>query len=229
MHDLPRKILLFAAHHDDETISCAGTIKKMTTKGVEVVVVFATDGSTGIDHTKKYKDNIKSRRILEAEKVGKLLGIKKIINWSQECQNFQNNKENLHEAIRVIREEKPCIVLTHSCHEKHRDHKNLSNLIIEASWKASEDIMPNLGSLHKVKDVWAFEVVDTLDKVDFCIDITEYMDYKVKAMKIYESQENVVSGIVDYIDGISKVRGFEIGTKHAEAFKRISIQPASVY
>jgi len=229
MNNLPKKILIFAAHHDDETISCAGTIKKLSSLGVEITVVFATDGSTGVDHTEKYESNIKSKRILEAEKVAKLLGIKKIINWSQECQKFRNTKNNLHNAIKVIREVRPCIIMTHSNHEKHRDHKNLSNLIVEAAWKSSEDIMPNLGKRHKVKDVWAFEVVDPLDRIDFCIDISNYIDVKLKAMKIYESQENVVSGIIDYIDGIAKVRGYEIGVKHAEAFKRIGVQPREVF
>lgn len=229
MNLLPKKILLFAAHHDDETISCAGTIKKMSLKGVEVVVVFATNGATGIDHTKKYEQDIKNQRILESKKVGELLGIKEIINWSQECQNFKNSKENLHKAIKIIRKERPCIVITHSFHEKHRDHKNLSKLIEEAVWKASEDIMPNLGQCYRVKDTWAFEVVNLLDRVDFCIDITEYMDYKIKAMQIYESQKNVVSGVIDYIDGIGKVRGFEIGVKYAEAFKRLGSQPVECY
>lgn len=229
MNDLPKKIIIFAAHHDDETISCAGTIKKLSLQGVEITVVFATDGSTGIDHTRQYETNIKSKRILEAEEVAKLLGIKKIINWGQECQKFKNTKDNLHSTIKLIREIRPCIVITHSNHEKHRDHKNLSNLIVEATWKASEDIMPNLGKFHKVKDVWAFEVVDLLDRVDFCVDISSYIDTKLKAMKIYESQEKVVSGIIEYIVGISKVRGYEIGAKHAEAFKRISWQPREIF
>lgn len=223
------KLLLFAAHHDDEVISCAGTIKKLTDQGINVVVVFATDGSTGVDHTNNFKENIVETRINESQKVAKFLGISKTINWNIECQKFENSAANLHRAIKVIREEKPCLIITHDKNEKHRDHINLSNVVREASWKASEDVMPDLGAPYRVPDLWSFEVVDQLDRVDFCVDITEYIQIKLEAMRMYSSQENVVSGIEKYIEGVSLARGYLIGVDHAEAFKKNSFMPTEVF
>lgn len=223
------KLLLFAAHHDDEVISCAGTIKKLTDQGVEVVVVFATDGSTGVDHTNNFRENIVETRINESKKVAKFLGINKTIDWQVECQKFKNNSTNLHKAIKVIREEKPCLIITHDKSEKHRDHVSLSNIVREASWKASEDIMPELGVPYRVPDLWAFEVVDQLDRVDFCVDITDYIHIKLEAMKMYSSQEKVVSGIEKYIEGVSMSRGYLIGVNNAEAFKKNTFMPAEVF
>jgi LmbE family N-acetylglucosaminyl deacetylase len=217
----PGKVLIFAAHHDDETISCAGTIKKLSDLGSKITVVFGTDGATGIDHTGKYeKSSIASTRVLESKRVAKLLGINKTIDWSEPCQHFENSKTNLHKAMALIRKVRPDLVLTHSEHEKHRDHKNMSNLIKESCWKASEDIMPELGKHFRVPDLWAFEVVDPLDKVDFCVDISKQIKIKIEAMNIYESQINVVSGINQYITGLAMTRGYSIGSKYAEAFKK---------
>ena len=36
-----KKLVVFAAHPDDETIGCGGLIKKLTETGSDVVVVFA--------------------------------------------------------------------------------------------------------------------------------------------------------------------------------------------
>lgn len=229
MINIPGKVLIFAAHHDDETISCAGTIRKLSDLGAKITVVFATDGATGVDHTKKYENKIISTRVDEAKKVAKILGIDKIINWGYPCQNLKNSAENMRLAVKVIRSEKPDLIITHSLEEKHSDHKNLCLLVKQAAWKASEDIMPKLGYPFRVKDLWSFEVVDPMSTVDYCVDITNYMDDKITAMKVYESQEKVVSGIIDYIEGIAKIRGYSIGTKFAEGFKKNSMQPTEVF
>ena len=69
---------MFAAHPDDETIGCGGLIKKLTETGSDVVVVFATSGNTGIDQNKKFNEKITLKRIKEAKRVAKILGIKKM-------------------------------------------------------------------------------------------------------------------------------------------------------
>ena len=50
-----KKLIVFASHPDDETIGCGGTIKKLSEKGCEVIVVFATSGNTGVDQSRNYE------------------------------------------------------------------------------------------------------------------------------------------------------------------------------
>ena len=88
--------------------------------------------------------------------------------------------------------------------------------------------MPSLGKIHKVNDLWAFEVVDILSNVDCIVDISDQFKSKIKAINAYNSQHEIISGIRNFIEGISLVRGYEIGAKHAEAFKNISLQPKEV-
>ena len=42
-------VLIFAAHQDDETIGCGGTMAKWACEGKDVQVCFMTDGGTGIE------------------------------------------------------------------------------------------------------------------------------------------------------------------------------------
>ena len=223
-----KKLIVFASHPDDETIGCGGTIKKLSEKGCEVIVVFATSGNTGVDQSRNYEKNIRATRLKEANEAAKILGINKIISWKNNTQELQYNLKLLHEAINLIRIEKPDLIISHSNIDKHNDHVALHKIITQACWKAGENLLPSLGKTHKVKNLWAFEVVDILPNVDYIVDITEQFKFKTKAINAYNSQHKIISGISSFIEGISLVRGYEIGTKHAEAFKNISLQPKEV-
>lgn len=219
-----KNILIFAAHQDDETIGCGASIRKWANCGHNVEVAFVTNGATGIDHNDKYTSatiiNVRQEESLEAAKI---LGINKIYNFNVGCQQVEYSKELFHNIITLLRERKPDLVITHSELDKHGDHRNTSKIVKEACWKASEAILPELGAVHKVKDLWAFEITDPLPEVDYIMDVTEVFEDKMRAMKVYNSQHDIVSGIENYLDGISRVRGYDIGKLRGEAFKRISM------
>ena len=223
-----KKLIVFAAHPDDETIGCGGTIKKLSQNGCEVIVVFATTGNTGIDQSRSYEKNIKNIRLKEANSAAKILGIKKIISWKNSSQELQYNIKSLHETIELIRKEKPDLVISHSNIDKHNDHIVLNKIITQACLKAGENLLPSLGFTYRVKNVWAFEVVDILSNVDYVVDISDQLKFKIDAINKYKSQHKIVKGIKNFIEGISLVRGYQIGTKNAEAFMDISSQPQEV-
>ena len=58
-----KKVLVFVAHQDDETIGCGGTIAKWSNQGAEVHVCFMTDGATGFEQGSGLQDDITSIRI----------------------------------------------------------------------------------------------------------------------------------------------------------------------
>ena len=222
----PQKILIFAAHQDDETIGCGGALKKWSLSGSEVHVVFMTNGNTGIDRTKNIdKKNVADVRMAEAKKATKILGVKKIKTLNIPCQTVSNNQKTFHKVIKQIREIRPHLVLTHSEFDKHRDHRITATLVKEACWKARENIHPELGRAWHVGDLWAYEISDLLPRVDFVVDITETFNHKKKAYKKYFSQHNIIGGMWEHIDGLTKVRGYMVGTKRGEAFMRVSSTP----
>jgi len=223
-----KKLIVFAAHPDDETIGCGGTIKKLSQNGCEVIVVFATTGNTGIDQSRSYEKNIKNIRLKEANSAAKILGIKKIISWKNSSQELQYNIKSLHSAIKLIRKEKPDLIISHSNIDKHNDHIVLNKIITQACLKAGENLLPSLGSTYRVKNVWAFEVVNILSNIDYVVDISDQLKFKIDAINKYKSQHKIVKGVKNFIEGISLVRGYEIGTKNAEAFLDISLQPKEV-
>jgi len=220
----PKKVLIFAAHQDDETIGAGGTIRKWSDQGSEIHVCFVTDGSTGIEQNTDPEDII-SLRMKEAAAAAELLGITKIHTLGLECQKVSNKKSTFHAIIKVIREVKPEIVMTHNTVCKHRDHKRTSVLVEEACWKASENILEELGETHIIEDLWSFEILDPHPNPDIVVDITDTYEWKLKAMDNYFSQTGILKRIESYIDGLSKVRGYSIDSFRAEAFTRIGRVP----
>ena len=103
MHSAPKNILIIVAHQDDETIGCAGTIRKWTTMGSEVNVVFVTSGDTGIDHSGQHNtNNIVSTRNKEAEQAKRILGWNTTQLLSEKTQCVENTQYLFHEMIATI-------------------------------------------------------------------------------------------------------------------------------
>jgi len=225
---LNNKILIFAAHQDDETIGCGGTIAKWSSEGREIEVCFMTDGGTGIEQgcDVKIKNNIIDVRLQEASQACEILGVTRVHTLGIPCQQVVNDKKTFHSVIKKIREVRPDIIITHNQICKHRDHKNTSKIVEESCWKSSENILEDLGEPHVVSQLLSFEILDPFSNPDSVVDITETYTLKQEAMSVYTSQRGVIPGIEQYLDGLSKVRGYPIGpNKRAEAFKRIGNLP----
>lgn len=227
MISVPKKVLVFAAHQDDETIGCGGTIRKWADLGSEIHVCFVTNGATGIEQGTN-PDNIIETRMDEAALAANVLSVHKLYTFNLECQKVSNKKANFHKFIKAIREVKPDLVITHNQLCKHRDHKRTSILAEEACWKAAENILEELGPVHEIADLWSFEILDPHPNPDIVVDITRTFVHKMAAMDVYLSQHGILNDIRRYIDGITKVRGYSIGVDRGEAFTRIGRSPVKI-
>ena len=224
-----KKVLVLVAHQDDETIGCGGTIAKWSNQGAIIDVCFMTDGATGIEQNISLKEDITSIRMKEAIRACHLLGVNNITSLGLPCQEIINNKETFHKVIKKIRDIKPNIVITHSKICKHRDHRNTSNIVEEACWKASENILEDLGNPHFIDLALQCEILDTFNNPDFIVDITSEYNKKCEAISVYTSQHGIITGIEQYLNGISLVRGYLSGpNRRAEAFKKLGRLPYKI-
>ncbi len=221
-----KRVLVFVAHQDDETIGCGGTLAKWSNEGAKVHVCFMTDGATGYEQGSGLKSDITSIRMKEATYACHLLGVKEISTLGLPCQEIKNDKQTFHKVIQKIRQFRPNVVITHSDICKHRDHRVTSSIVEESCWKSTENILEDLGKPHAVDLVLQCEILDPLDNPDFIVDISKEYITKREAMSIYTSQRGVIPGIEQYLNGISLVRGYSVGPdKRAEAFKRLGRLP----
>lgn len=221
-----KRVLVFVAHQDDETIGCGGTIAKWSKQRAKVHVCFMTDGATGYEQGSGLQDDITSVRMKEATYACHILGVKEVSTLGLPCQEIRNDKQTFHKVIQKIRQVRPNVVITHSDICKHRDHRITSNIVEESCWKSTENIMEELGPTHTVDMVLQCEILDPFENPDFVVDITKEYITKCEAMAVYTSQRGVIPGIEQYLNGISLVRGYSIApNRRAEAFKRLGKLP----
>lgn len=225
-------LLIVAAHHDDEAIGCGGTIARLSKKlGVEIGVVFVTDGATGVDNSGSWESNeIVDVRLRESERAAKVLGISFLENLNEPAQRVSSESQKVfHRLINIIRTRKPDLVITHTGGDRHRDHRACNALVVEACWKSWESIHPELGEVHRVQDVWSMEISDLHDEVDFVVEIdTLELEKKLSALDEYKSQQALTEHISGMVRGLAAVRGRMIGVPLGEGFKRISRLPVAL-
>mgnify|MGYP003882503219 CR=1 FL=1 len=123
MLDHWNRVLVFAAHPDDEIIGCGGTIARLSAMGKRVFVVTFCAGETGYS-TPEMKDKIAEMRRAEAEACNRVLGITERVILGKPTQGVVNDRETYQECVRLIRHYRPDVILTHWNEDKHRDHEH---------------------------------------------------------------------------------------------------------
>lgn len=225
--DKIKRALVFCAHPDDEIIGVGGTIKKMRMKSIEVGVVTFTLGGTSYG-TLEMKDKMEEIRENEAKAAEEILDMSFREILGIPTQGVYNTKENFQKCTELIRRHRPEVIFSHWDEDKHRDHRAISTLVEEARWKAQEDVLADLGEPWYTPILLYFEVLDLFSYPSLVVDITDTMEYKIKAMESQKSQFSVLPGVMDYIDGLAKVRGYLRGTKYGEAFKVNNLLPCRI-
>lgn len=219
-------ILAFAAHPDDIELSAAGTLMKHIAQGKTVGIIDLTQGELGSRGTIE-------TRYEEADAASKIIGISARVNLKMADGFFNDSEENKRLIIEQIRRFQPKVVLANAIEDRHPDHGRAAKLVSEACF---------LAGLRKVETVWEGEIQlahrpkavyhyiqDHYLKADFCVDVTEFIDRKIEAIKAYKTQfydpnskEPItpISGeeFFDFIKGRMMQYGRPIGAKYAEGF-----------
>ncbi len=219
---IPKKILVFAPHPDDELISCGGTILKYSSLGSEIVVVFMTSGLGGYAKQED-KDTIAKVRQEEYSHAIKSLHVKEFVNlkWDE----VEINRGTVGTITNLIRDQQPDIILAPHITDTHRSHRNTAELVKESVYHAvhgkaygghEKNVMP--------KGFYAYESPSCkfsyVDANVFCIvDISSFWKAKVETFnKAYASQAEVLERTMAWAEKTARLRGDEIFSEFGEAF-----------
>jgi bacillithiol biosynthesis deacetylase BshB1 len=100
---------------------------------------------------------------------------------------FENNEASLRKIIEQIRIYKPEIVLTNAPSDRHPDHGRASQLVREACFYSGLRKIETGQEAWRPKSVYMFNQ-DYYNKPDFVVDVTEFWETKMEALKAYGSQ-----------------------------------------
>ncbi|MDG1264565.1 MAG: bacillithiol biosynthesis deacetylase BshB1 [Flavobacteriaceae bacterium] len=173
-------ILAFGAHPDDVELGCAGSILSSIDEGKSIGIVDLTRGELGTRGDLKTRDR-------EAKNAAAILGVSFRKNLGFRDGFFVNDETHQLEIIKLIRTHKPNVVLCNAVDDRHIDHTKGSKLVSDACF------LSGLIKIDTQQEVWrpkqVYHYIQWKDiKPDFVVDVSQFIDQKVEAIKAYKSQ-----------------------------------------
>jgi N-acetylglucosamine malate deacetylase 1 len=211
------KVLIIAAHPDDEVLGCGGTIAKHTSKGDIVHVLFMTNGEGSRDESSNH-DAINRQSM--AHNSANILGIDSITFL-----NFPDNSLDSIPLINIIKKiedklsnYKPKIIYTHHVGDLNVDHQVTHKAVMTAC-------RPLPG--FSVEKIFSFGVLSSTEwsitksfQPNFFVEISETLKLKLSAMESYttEIQRPPYARSIESINALARNYGSSIGVDFAEGF-----------
>jgi len=191
------RIIAFGAHPDDCEIKAGGVAAMWAAQGHHVKFVSTTNGDIG--HWKMAGGPLAQRRTAEVKKAAEILGIETEVLDNHDGE-LMPTLENRKAFVRLIREWKADIVLSHRTNDYHPDHRYTGVLVQDAAYMViCPFICPDVPHL-KTNPVFLY-LSDGFQKPnpfepDIVVAIDDVIEKKLDAMAVLESQfvEGGVSG-----------------------------------
>jgi len=210
-----KKILVIAAHPDDEVLGCGGALVKHKNSKDEISLVFLSDGYTS------RKDG--KNRSKQLNLVTKYLRIKNLFLLN--LKDNQLDQQPLLKIIKnletIIKKIKPEIIYTHSDKDLNIDHQITSKATVTAS---------RLFQNKYIKKILFFEILSSTEQSssftnyfspNYFIDITTTIKDKIKLCTFYkdEFKKKPFPRSYESVKALAKYRGNFVGKHYAEAFE----------
>ena len=221
-----KRVLVVAAHPDDETYGAGGTIARHVDEGDSVAVLFMTDG-VGARHDESELQKQAGRTACEA------LGVMDVRFADLPDQRLDSLPliDVIIPISAVVDELAPTVIYTHHKGDANQDHRRVFEAVLVAA-------RPVPGA--SVAELYSFEVSSSTEwgpvsMSDWAflptvfVDIERYQDQKRKAVDAYRgTHENEVKPFPhprsqEAVDACDTTRGVSVGVAAAEAFAAVRI------
>lgn len=222
-----KKVLIVAAHPDDEILGCGGTVARLANEGHEIYTLILGEGITSRDDSRDREKREQEIAQLKEQvhEANKVIGVKEVFTCDLPDNRFDSVPLlDVVKAVDKIKTQiKPHIIFTHYQNDLNIDHTVTCKAVITAA-------RPLVG--ETVKEIYAFEIMSSTEwnfplsfSPDCFYDISATIGAKVEAMEKYQTE------LRDYphprsLKGIRLTAenwGMKTGIPFAEAFKIIRI------
>ena len=178
-------ILAIGAHPDDVELGCSGTIAKEIANNKKVGILDLTKGELGTRGSAEIREK-------EANDAAKILNVAFRENLNFKDGFFKNDQEHQLKLIQVIRKYKPDIILCNAIDDRHIDHPRGAKLVIDSCFLSGlKKIITEYN--NKEQEPWRplniYHYIQWKNlKPDFVVDISNFFEVKIKAVKSFKSQ-----------------------------------------
>ena len=225
MNSRNQKVLVIAAHPDDEVLGCGGTISRHADFGDQVQVLVVAEGATSRHQDRDRVQVVDELSALAqgAQMAGSILGAAGV-----ELLDLPDNRLDSLDRLDLIKriEERvdhhnPSCVYVHHAGDVNVDHRRLHEAVVTAC-------RPSPG--HVVKRLLSFEVASSTEwqvpgsapafQPNWFVDISTQWERKREALEAYASEMRSWphARSLEAVEHLARWRGAQVGVEAAEAF-----------
>jgi LmbE family N-acetylglucosaminyl deacetylase len=198
-----KKILAIGPHPDDIELGCFGTMARYTKEGNEVNFLVLSKGEGGTED---------GNRMDEAKESASLIKAKLFVEDLPD-RFISQGPATITVIEKYVEQIKPDMVFIPTTTDTHQDHR--------ATFNAS------MVACRTVKEIYAYETPSTSRNFmpNFFVDVTEFIDLKLKAVKIHSSQGGKGYMADRAVKGLAEYRAFDIllNDRYVEGFDIIKM------
>jgi LmbE family N-acetylglucosaminyl deacetylase len=204
------RVLVVLAHPDDPEFYCGGTVARWAAEGREVSYCLLTRGDKGADESDADPEQMSRIREEEQRAAAGVLGVRQVLFLSHPDGYLVPDLGLRKEVVEVIRRLQPEIIVTcdptnffpSSTYINHPDHRAAGQATLDAVFPAAGSGMffPELEREqglrpHKVRQVYVAGAVHP----NTAVDVTDFVDRKIAALREHKSQIREPDGLEDRI------------------------------
>lgn len=219
-----KKILVVAAHPDDEVLGCGGAVARLIKEGYTAYSLILGDGVTSRGIGRKKSTALKIRRN-EMQKANKLIGIKKVFYYSFPDNAFDSVPLlKIVKTIEIVKKKiSPEIIFTHFENDLNIDHVLTYKAVVTATRPMKDE---------SVKEIYSFEIPSSTEwnyplsfSPNVFFNIKNTLKMKIDAMEKYASEirQYPHPRSPEFLKLNAKYWGARVGVESAEVFKLVRI------
>ena len=199
-----KTILVLGPHTDDGEFGCGGTMAKFIEEGRDVY--YATFSCAEESVPAGLPRDILLTEVIKATKV---LGVDrdKLLIYRYQVRKFaQYRQEILEDLVKLKKDLEPDLVIMPSSHDLHQDHYTIAMEGLRA---------------FKFTSILGYEVPwnnITFETSSFVYLEERHIEKKLASLQCYRSQIGRKYANSEYIKGLARTRGVQIGVDYAETF-----------
>lgn len=220
-----KRILVVAAHPDDEVIGCGATIAKWASKGAKIhILILGSGASSRYDISELNEPKVVAEvqnLVIEAKQAALVLGAVESEVIDRPCCRFDERSQleitkDIEARIKVVQ---PHIIYTHWAEDVNTDHGMVFKGVMAATRPVWEH-RPSRILLWENPSGTEWNTMSGFSPHWFTEIEDEHLQRKIDALSVYsgEVREFPHSRSPEYLTALARVRGAAAGVPLAEAF-----------
>ena len=197
-------LLAFAAHRDDNEITCGGLLARMAEKGYKVGACDLTQGEMGTLGSA-------AERKAECDEASRILGLTARINCELPDAAVFNTRDYQNRIVEILREHRPKVVVLPGHEQRHPDHRITPQLVFDACYFAGLEKFGK-GKKHRpAKILYCHNIQFDERRPSFVVDISAQLEKKIAAVLAYKTQFPDAEKMREWLRARARTYGSMIG------------------